>query len=93
MLDTHTGELSWGPREGGGAGCCINEALASRMIRPVLCDALKLIVLLLVVQVEVERGMSFEEAVEKLNHDTYPGEGFYTSKRVSHCVYPVCLRI
>lgn len=26
--------------------------------------------------------MSFEEALEKLNMDTYPGEGFYTSKRV-----------
>ena len=37
---------------------------------------------MLTLQVEVERGMSFEEALEKLNKDTYPGEGFYTSKRV-----------
>ena len=35
-------------------------------------------------QVEVERGMSFQQALDKLNLDTYPGEGFYTSKKVRH---------
>ena len=29
--------------------------------------------------------MSFEEALEKLNADSYPGEGFYVAKKVSTC--------
>jgi hypothetical protein len=33
-------------------------------------------------QVEVERGLSFDDALDKLNTDLCPGEGFYTSKRV-----------
>lgn len=33
-------------------------------------------------QIEVERGLSFDEALDKLNQEQCPGEGFYTSKRV-----------
>ncbi len=36
-------------------------------------------------KIKVERGMSFNEALDKLNSDNYPGEGFYVSKRVSVC--------
>ena len=35
-------------------------------------------------QVLIERGVSFSSALEKLNQDTSPGEGFYLSKRVGH---------
>ena len=34
-------------------------------------------------RVHVERGLAFADALEKLNTDTLPGEGFYISKRVS----------
>ena len=30
--------------------------------------------------------MSFEEALEKLNNDTYPNEGFYVTKKVSDAI-------
>ena len=44
--------------------------------------------LLIMKQIYVERGMSFGEAVQKLNTDYCPGEGFYLSKRVRYpCLY------
>ena len=39
-------------------------------------------------QVHVERGLSFAEALEKLNTDTLPGEGLYLSQRVSSVGFP-----
>ena len=39
-------------------------------------------------QIQVERGMSFSEAVQKLNTDYYPGDGFYLSKRVRQVEEP-----
>ncbi len=41
-------------------------------------------------QVEVERGLSFDEAHSKLTEDMCPEEGFYTSKRVSSMCGPLC---
>ena len=34
------------------------------------------------VQIQVERGLSFSDAVNLLNTEIYPGEGFYISKKV-----------
>ena len=34
------------------------------------------------IQIQFERGMSFSEALEKLNADYHPEEGFYLSKKV-----------
>lgn len=34
-------------------------------------------------RVKVERGMAFSEALDRLDQDHSPGEGFYISKRVS----------
>ena len=34
------------------------------------------------IQIQVERGLSFSDAVNLLNTEIYPGEGFYISKKV-----------
>ena len=44
-------------------------------------------------RVRVERGLSFSDAVSKLNTGTVSGEGFYVSKRVSVGADCVCLYV
>lgn len=39
-------------------------------------------VFFLLLQIQVERGFSFSDAVSLLNKEAYPGEGFYISKKV-----------
>ena len=38
-------------------------------------------------KVQIERGISYSEAIETLHADTQPGEGFYLSKKVRLYTY------
>ena len=40
----------------------------------------------IILQVKVERGMSFKEALQKMNTDYLPGDGFCISNKVHRLV-------
>ena len=49
-------------------------------------------IVLLCLQIQIDRGLSFEDAQAKLDADGLPGEGFYKTKRVSWALYAFCVK-